>query len=168
MANWCIKRKYYFRAAVFSLDFFDGLLLNSNAWKCKRNIVKPQGTPWATSTDNVKKPQSQMYESCWKLKFCKAKQKHFWFQSHIWFRGLLSYKISLNKQTDIKQTLSMTIISSLGGSGLLWGIWKLEFGLYCSPFFRSLFKKRKGCVFHKKYIALHSDFNIKFDTKLFK
>ena len=29
-------------------------------------------------------------------------------------------------------------------------------------------RKRKGCVFHKEYIALNSDFNIQFYTKLFK
>ena len=35
------------------------------------------------------------------------------FQSQIWFWGLLMYKISFNKQTKLKLTISMTITSSL-------------------------------------------------------
>ena len=54
--------------------------------------------PCARATKNVKKPQSQICESCRKAWFkIFVKLKHFWFQSYIWFRGLLLFKISLNK-----------------------------------------------------------------------
>ena len=58
-----------------------------------------RAAPWARATKNVKKPQSQMCESCRKGWFkIFVKPKHFWFQSHIWFWGLLLYKTSFNKQ----------------------------------------------------------------------
>ena len=51
--------------------------------------------PWARETNNVKKPQSQKRESCRKLdvRFFIKQNKHFMFQSHIWFWGLLLYSV---------------------------------------------------------------------------
>jgi hypothetical protein len=48
-----------------------------------RSSLLPNATPWARASNNVKKTQSQMCEKTRFKIFCKTKQKHFWFQSHI-------------------------------------------------------------------------------------
>ena len=83
------------------------------------------GTPWARATKNVKKPHSQMCESCrkaWFKIFVKIKQKHFWFQSQILFWGLLLYKISFNKQTNEINCINDNHIK-FDVSLHFWGIW---------------------------------------------
>ena len=62
------------------------------------------GATWARSTKNVKKPQSQMCESCrkaWFKIFAKQNRNIFGF-SHTFDSQILSYKICFNKQTNLK------------------------------------------------------------------
>ena len=91
-----------------------------------RHLPEHSATPWARSTKNVKKPQRQMcrpWRKAWFKIFAKQNKKHFWFQSHIWFWGLLLFKMSLNKQTRLRHIMTITsslrFLYILEGSGLL-------------------------------------------------
>ena len=66
--------------------------------------INRTATPWARATNNVKKPQSQMCESCRKLdlRFLSNKTETSYVSvTHLILR-LLLYKISFNYQKKLK------------------------------------------------------------------
>ena len=61
-------------------------------WKNQYVLLYWSGTPWARVTNNVKKPQSQICESCRNIWYKIFVNKTETFQSHIRFWGLLLFK----------------------------------------------------------------------------
>ena len=82
-----------------------------------------EGTPWARATKNVKKPQSQICESCLISNFCKA-----------WLSGLhlglnsgvqVSNPIAAPKSYDVYPSTSGLLLFTVQPETVLWNIAKI-------------------------------------------
>ena len=96
-----------------------------------RSSLLPNATPWARASNNVKKTQSQMCEKTRFKIFCKTKQKHFWFQSHI---SILRLAFVKNEFQQTKKTKNKICKPYQWQSNQVWGFFTFWGDLaFCAP-----------------------------------